>query len=1543
MNINETQSVNFSTLTKDELLKRDVFGRTLLHITLLVNKYDSLRNLTKNPNFKCILLSNDYENGWNCMHYVIFYNRLACLRVLLDYLKQNSIQNNLFGLNSPLIELLRCKDRCGFTPLQLLNNDFKDLVWIPEYINEKNQFHLLYRFADNRKIDKKDEETEKEVKEQQTKRVSIRSPQVPWSERRGGSDIYVLGCNSNNQLGVGDATDRSVPSKVSHDTFKIASENEAMTEVLKKPRYKQISISKNHALAVTHTGDVFSCGIGSRGRLGHGMDDLNNYFRFKRIAHFADEEDRKIIKEVAISSNHSLALTSENQVYSWGLNSYNQLGYETAPVTKRSHSKEYLDKFQATPLLVTGDLRKNYETVLGVCVSKVHSMAYSKNSLFFWGLNVGQMGISCVTGDIEVKLQDESFQGEVQKSPKMVSLRDEIKSVSTSELTTCVVTTLNDIHVYYNYQHFKLPKVPSNTSGDKQFDIFKPNVLTKAAVISKIVTRGPENSMILLNNGSVLSFSLNPSDIKNTKYSHVWKPYDYEMMVIDIDISADGSVVLCTRNGSVFLKSVQSTGGQRKNSMSGTVLPIPLAKNKFKKIESINNVVKVTCDAKFLSFGFIRDDIDLLPLKLQKNDFFKDIESLSPAFDVDLYRKQDQLLKIDHEFNTYISSFFYPEVTESIDDDELHLTQNRATSNSIEDQLATRYNNNFDPSKTKRVVIHKTYETYTQDEIDTINENFKSDAEYFKYKFADDSPDFGKSFNCHVVFKSNPGIKVGFHREIFMSRSDTFKKLVNLNDPEEHIIGEKFKANFIPDESVLMVSSDTHLLSMLLSIHTVYSGRRIDIWQSYGSRHSYPANMRLIYDEYESLLTLFKLDDKRQHKSNYLKSFRDLLDSDTGDVVLKLKDGELNAHSYILSSRSAFFETVLSTRWDNDSEFKVLDFSGLSKFQMSIVLRHIYGVNNAEILDHFDCAFNESDSFINQVLELIEISDELLLFQLKAICQSAISDLISLENVLLLLIHADYLSADKLFLNCCWYIFNNLEVLMFDPAFMTIPFEIMSKLEQQIIFLHSCRHVDFTDGHGKMSEKKEWFDKSFALLSTFVKNIHNFNDNFMSDRKGFSSFEPLVDSKYIVKKPKEDVKKKKPRKSSTTNADLAEFRKAHTVTPPQAQNISAIEDSEGSNFGFRVVQKKSKLTTKSKSPSPVPQTSNDSSKKPGPVNIPTSAPWSNQVTNSKSSISPQPQANISISGLSPHSNWASKSNASPILGDQPQSVVKVETIGSSGWKPKPAKVKIGPVVKMSQKERKRLAAAAAATAPTSTSPPQSSRKPSSSSSVAPWSAMANDKENISPIDAVSSLPVLGATVSNKKKPSFSKANKVATQPSIASQRSGSFGSSSSATGQSFASAVSMSADSSFNSVYSTPSLTEVMIQESLKVEQAKLEEAQQKSLLEIQQEQEFAKWWAEESKRVQKEMEPSKQENVKKKQGKKPSKDNKKATNDDRKGNKSARPSKPGASSSDKPKNKRKSADNKANRPKEASSGDSRHNKTSYHNKNIPKEEEIKC
>lgn len=1421
--MNNSNVPKLNKLKKDDLLKRDVFGRTIVNIVILADDVDSLRLLTRNPDFKTILPTTDFENGWNCLHYIIFHKRIKCLKVLVDYIQRISIRNNLFHPSSPLMELLRCKDRCGNSPLHLLDNDFKDLLWIPEFIDEKQGFNLTYRYEDQ--CPALDEENNDMEGSEITvlNRRCLKSSRVEWSDKRGGSEVYVLGCNSNNQLGVGDATDRSTPTMLSHNNFKTPQQNAtSISDVLQQPRYKQMAISKNHSLVVTQDGRIFSCGIGSRGRLGHGMNDMSNYFKFHRIDFFHD----MVIKDAAISNNHSVVLTSHNQVYAWGLNSFNQLGVPNNTSSKKKNT-HYLDNFVATPTLVSGELRNAGSSLQGVAVSKIHTVAWTKNALYFWGLNVGQMGIVCTHGDIEVKLHDESMRGEIQASPKMVSLRDEIKYVSTHLRLTCVVTTLNDIHVFYNYQHYKLPKIPIKGYSDKHFDLFKPRRITEAAMIKKVVTRGPYHTMILLSSGSVLSFALNTKDIKSTKYVSVWKAYDRDMVVVDIDVSSDGSVVLCTRSGSVYIKSVVSS--QRKNSMSATTLPIAVTKNKFKKIENVNKVVKVvTFD--FLSFGFIRDDIDLLPLRVPKNDFFIDIESLSPVIDFSSSRKQQELLDFDRKTDRYMTSFLYPKINDvkgghgdygdyyDYNDDDVKHQQHQqqqqqqyfqitvSDKTSIIDRLNKKYSSKHDARKNKPVAARLTYSSQSQEELATMVENFNSFGEesLALLLLKENEITQEKGFNAFVEFETVKDIRIGFHREIFAARSPVFQKLLDLNDKDEELIGDGFKAIWIPEVSTLKVLTKVHLLSMLLVIHSVYIGAKFDIVQHFGSRHRLQDRMKSVNDEYNSLCNLFEIT---RGSESVVAAFDKLVTLAQGDVTLNLSDGEIRAYSYILKSRSAYFETVLSDRWNNDNDTRELDFSRLSKFQMTVILRHLYGVSNESLLNGFVGTTKDRDAFINELLEILQICDELLLDT--SFLQAALSDMISLENVVTLTIHSQYLLCEMVFYNCCWYMYNNLEVLVFDSAFLDMPPEILEKVESQFQFLSNCKLVD----HKPINDGFLGANKN--TISEFVSDFQAFNRRFMSDQKGCSSFEPLIDNVYAeLLKPKEQARKRKSRKSSNARKEILEFRESLIREKVEESLEQEVVDE---NAGFTIVAKK----TKQKSPSPM-------TGEPPLVVSHVKSDIQNESNRTNSVI----QSSIGTSnGLSPFSNWASVSSSSsvppvptvpPTPSVEPSTVLTTSNssttiqVPTASSKPKVPKMKIGPVTKVSQKERKRLAASAAAAASAAGSSGTSStadiEKPVNAS---PWSAQTT--KTSSPVNLkIKDLPVLGSSGKKKptpvKKPAHSMSTSEVYSP-VGDHKP---------TSSSYPSP----------STTPTPSLADVMMQES------------------------FAKWWEEESRRVQQEMNP---------------------------------------------------------------------------------------
>ncbi|KAK6453937.1 uncharacterized protein RJT20DRAFT_131401 [Scheffersomyces xylosifermentans] len=1489
-------STNLSKQSKEDLVKRDIFGRTILHLLILSSRYDLLKNLLKNPDVKCVLSLTDYENGWNCLHYTIFHKRLSCFKILIEYFKNTSAkQNSLIANNTVLYELLRCKDRNGATPIQLLDNDFKDLIWIPEYINEKNEYHIAYRYKSTVASEGKDnseslqnteitegdrttpttgnvETSSPAIVTTETKRPAIRSPTCSWSQKRGGSEVYMLGSNNNNQLGLGDSTNRSVPSKLSHANFKVTTgETTKLQEILTKPRYRQVALSKNHSIILTKDGELFSCGIGSRGRLGHGFEDMNNYYRFKRVDFFAgdDQEDCKTLRDVAISNNHSLALTTDNEVYSWGLNSFRQLGYESSNNTaKYNQTKGFLETFEATPTLVLGDLRKNSGHIIGISVSKVHSVAYTKNDLFFWGLNVGQMGIPANDSNIEVKLHDNVFRGEIQPTPRMVSLKDEIKCIATSELCTWLVTTKNDIHFYYNYQHLKLPKIPVKASSDKHFDIFKPTKLTQAVEIKKIVSKNHESCTLLLGNGSVMTCTVNVKDVRNTKYTSLWKAYDRDMVVTDIDVSNDGSIVLCTRNGSVFVKSSHSN--QRKNSMTETALPIGITKNKFKKIDHLNKVVQVCCDFNFLSFGFIRDDIDTFPLKLQKNDFLRDIRYLSCLNESDFSRKQEQLLKVNHKYHTYISNFLYPsDIPEVENDEDDDTTLVEETRDSIEDILSTGYNDKYDRNKNKRQRLENTLDLVLDSEDQSMADNVKMECGVLAREFSARAfEESNKGYDCKITFEHHKDVIFGFHKKIFEVRSKVFEKVLNPTSDDEMFVSDEFVARYHDVGSTFHIMADFEIESILLMIYSIYTSKKLDLWSCYSSRHSYPPHLKKIFDEYNQLISMFRISDSIKSSRGYdslLKNFQSMKDN-SGDITIRLKDTEMKCHSYLLKARSAFFETVLSPRWETDTS-SILDFGGLSSRQFEIILRHIYGYSDDELFDCFDYSFNESDEFVNDLLELIEISDELLLFQLKALCQLAISDFISLDNVILLLVHADYLSAPKLFMNCCWYIYNNLETLLFDSSFKELSFEILEKLEDQIKYFRNCKSINFANEKGELNPEtltNIFENRSNQLLGMFSNDVASFNEFFVSDRKGYCAFEPLIDVKYEVKKPQKEVpsKKKKSRKSSTLVADISDFR--NNITAKEKENIDGqvVVDEENS---FEIVQKRTRQRSKvnESSPSPTPPNSTPSSRNSSVVNVA-------QIPTKPINVPAPPKNNV-LSGLSPYSNWASRpSSGSPILTDrfqQPALGKSSEAISNGEWAKRPVKAKIGPVMKLSQKERKKLAAAAAAQSNDNLYPKESL----ATSPVNPW--LSSEAAPVPVQDTSKDLPVLGSSNKQEKaKPTKIKSKTVpsksqghgpsppANPPGVSMPISGSTGF------VPFASALSpfsgITSSSPFNNVYSTPSLTEVMIEESLRIERAKMQEAERKTLLEVQKEQEFAKWWEEESLRVQKQMSGNKEDKV---------------------------------------------------------------------------------
>ncbi|EDX08786.1 probable E3 ubiquitin-protein ligase HERC4 isoform X2 [Drosophila simulans] len=140
----------------------------------------------------------------------------------------------------------------------------------------------------------------------------------------------------------------------------------------------QISCGSRHSLALSDWGQVLSWGDNDCGQLGHATEK-----EIVQLPKVVRQLVSKTVVQIACGNNHSLALTSCGELYSWGSNIYGQLGVNSP--NDLTHCNY--------PLRLT--------TLLGIPLAAIacggnHSFLISKSgAVFGWGRNnCGQLGLN---------------------------------------------------------------------------------------------------------------------------------------------------------------------------------------------------------------------------------------------------------------------------------------------------------------------------------------------------------------------------------------------------------------------------------------------------------------------------------------------------------------------------------------------------------------------------------------------------------------------------------------------------------------------------------------------------------------------------------------------------------------------------------------------------------------------------------------------------------------------------------------------------------------------------------------------------------------------------------------------------------------------------------------------------------------------------------------------------------------------------------------------------------------------------------------------
>lgn len=88
-----------------------------------------------------------------------------------------------------------------------------------------------------------------------------------------------------------------------------------------------VAAGKHHVLTATAEGDLFTWGMAGRGRLGHGIEQVEYDILVLTLISLQVFAGSRVVV-VAACGQHSAAVTAKGSLFTWGSNAYGQLGLD---------------------------------------------------------------------------------------------------------------------------------------------------------------------------------------------------------------------------------------------------------------------------------------------------------------------------------------------------------------------------------------------------------------------------------------------------------------------------------------------------------------------------------------------------------------------------------------------------------------------------------------------------------------------------------------------------------------------------------------------------------------------------------------------------------------------------------------------------------------------------------------------------------------------------------------------------------------------------------------------------------------------------------------------------------------------------------------------------------------------------------------------------------------------------------------------------------------------------------------------------------------
>ncbi|CZR51978.1 related to myosin-like protein [Phialocephala subalpina] len=954
-----------STLGRAEINSRDHAGLTILHRAASSTSEHATSfalALLEHPSID--LYVQDAENGWTALHRALYFGNIALARAIIE--KDNRDRTSQMGTAAqrPASSIIKVKDYEGNSPFDVYNATIAR--------------RSLQTGTNASGSDDGSDDAESVID-------GSNSDGQPFQASIDGDEVFAWGSNRNHGLGFKDQDDRQHPEKITlkrpdHLLFRFYREyvesvsgGELATKLPPTPKLvsdlptlisnrpiiiQDVAVSKLHSAILTTDpeSNLYICGFGPGGRLGTG--DESTRFSYTPIEE-GGLSGKKVVK-VALGQNHSLAVTSEGSLLSWGTNTYGQLGY-----TLPRPALQDEEPICATPRQIFGPLKR--ETIVGVAASAIHSAAHTSTSLFTWGKNEGQLGL----------MDSDSRSLEIQPVPRKVAsslFKAPINMVSAINTATVILLANHTVYVFTNYGYniVKFPLYEGFTNYHLQNTALTTRYEATSNHISQI-TAGGDTIGALSSRGDLFTVTVrsiptmaaasttNPSKIKDSLSppQRVWALRKGNWDGIkSVGITENGSVIVCTQAGAVWRRIKRA---KIEDAFMGTG-NLNRKDFKFQRVPGLTKVAAVRSTPFGVYAAICKDcDVTRTQIVVDEQSLWDDIAPLLSVRDLEASEAPEE------EEDTDTPRYWSP----------------------------TLRTDHFEPLK--RAVL-----TSPDLEADVARHLLGETLDGYDFEIGSSTSEVSIPVHGFMLGRS----------PVLRSLLDEFRSSGIASIPDMLTISsESAKAR----SKVVFQGLD--FITVVNLAAYLYTDSVIDVWHF--TRHCPRMAFRYRQIRVELMKTaghlkLTKLENavrlmtepERRMNVDLAGAWQDPSFFGDGNTIIELDGSEVVAHRALLCQRCPFFEGLfhgraggqwLAGRRESGDEAVRIDLKHVHPDTFRLVLNYLYADAGTELFDNV--VSDDIDEFSELVMDVMAVANELMLDRLSQICQQVIGRFVTTRNV----------------------------------------------------------------------------------------------------------------------------------------------------------------------------------------------------------------------------------------------------------------------------------------------------------------------------------------------------------------------------------------------------------------------------------------------------------------------------------------------------------------------------------------------------------------